>query len=197
MAVTKLDPEMLDVVAAVLAVLDDADASAMLTSLGLSADGKSLVTAANYAAMRTLLGVLADVDKTAWTPTITFDTPGNLAVTYSTQVGRYVRFGSLILAMFSLITSAFTHTTASGALSIAGLPVAVTNSDGGITGSGFLQWQGITKAGYTAMSLQPVAATTTLRLAASGSGQAVANIQASDMPTGGTVRLIGGAVYLV
>lgn len=43
--------------AAARALLDDADATTMLSTLGLSANGKSLVTAADYAAMRTLLSV--------------------------------------------------------------------------------------------------------------------------------------------
>lgn len=38
-------------------VLDDASFDAMLTTLGLTANGKSLVTAADYAAMRTLLSL--------------------------------------------------------------------------------------------------------------------------------------------
>lgn len=197
MAITKLDTDMLDTTAAMLALMDDTTAAAMLTTLGLTANGQSLVTAADYAAMRTLLGVLADTDKTAWTPALTFATPGNLAVTYTTQVGRYVRFGSLIIALFNLVTSSFTHTTASGTLDITGLPVAVTNADGGITGAGFMQWQGITKASYSQMNPQPVAGTSLFRIAASGSGQSVANLTTADAPTGGTVRLIGGLAYLV
>lgn len=43
-------------------LLDDASASAMLTTLGLSANGASLVTAANYAAMRALLDLEAGTD---------------------------------------------------------------------------------------------------------------------------------------
>lgn len=43
--------------AAARALLDDADATTMLSTLGLSANGKSLVTAADYAAMRTLLSI--------------------------------------------------------------------------------------------------------------------------------------------
>lgn len=38
-------------------LLDDADATTALTTLGLTANGKSLVTAADYAAMRSLLSV--------------------------------------------------------------------------------------------------------------------------------------------
>jgi hypothetical protein len=44
-----------DLTAAARAFLDDASSSDMLTTLGLSANGKSLVAAANYAAMKVLL----------------------------------------------------------------------------------------------------------------------------------------------
>lgn len=43
-------------------LLDDADATTMLSTLGLSDNGKSLVTAANYAAMRGLLDLEAGTD---------------------------------------------------------------------------------------------------------------------------------------
>lgn len=46
-----------DFTAAARTLLDDASVDAMLDTLGLTANGKSLVTAANYAAMRTLLEV--------------------------------------------------------------------------------------------------------------------------------------------
>jgi len=44
--------------AAARTVLDDTTLDAMLTTLGLTANGKSLVTATDYAAMRTLLGLV-------------------------------------------------------------------------------------------------------------------------------------------
>jgi hypothetical protein len=48
------------------ALLDDATASDQLTTLGLSANGKSLATAANYAAMRALLDLEPGVDVQAY-----------------------------------------------------------------------------------------------------------------------------------
>lgn len=197
MAVTKVQPEMIDgATAAGLALLAGATADAQLTALGLSTNAASFVKGSDYSTMRTLLGVLADTDKTTWTPALTFITPGNLSVAYSDQVGRYVRIGNLVLAFFSVITSTFTHTTATGALSVTGLPVAVTNTDGNATGAGFMQWQGITKASYTHMVPQAVAGGTLFRVIGSGSGQSVGTVTAADIPTGGTVRFIGCLAYL-
>lgn len=48
------------------ALLDDASASDQLTTLGLSANGKSLVTAADYAAMRTALSLVPGTDVQAY-----------------------------------------------------------------------------------------------------------------------------------
>ena len=51
-----------DLTTAGKALLDDASAAAQLTTLGLSANGSSLVTAADYAAMRALLDLEAGTD---------------------------------------------------------------------------------------------------------------------------------------
>jgi len=47
-------------------LLDDADAAAVMTTLGLTSNGQSLVTAANYAAMRTLLGLVIGTNVQAY-----------------------------------------------------------------------------------------------------------------------------------
>jgi hypothetical protein len=56
----------------------------------------------------------------SWTPVLTFATPGNLSTTYSTQNGkvRRTRDGMVHLSM-DVVTSAFTHTTASGEICLA------------------------------------------------------------------------------
>lgn len=56
-----------------LTLVDDSTAGAFMTTLGITADGQSLITAANYAAMRTALGLVIgtnvqayDADLTTW-----------------------------------------------------------------------------------------------------------------------------------
>ncbi len=60
---------------------------------------------------------------TTYTPVLTFATNGNLSVSYSTQTGNYTRIGPLVFVSISIVTSAFTHTTASGNFQVS-LPVA-------------------------------------------------------------------------
>jgi hypothetical protein len=121
-----------------------------------------------------------------WTPALTFATPGDLSVTYSGQQGRYTRKGREYTLDFRIVTSAFTHTTASGALQITGSPITAASNPSGF-GAGI--WQGITKANYTQVTGQLAAATSTIQLVASGSGQSFSTVTAADMPTGGSVNL--------
>lgn len=139
---------------------------------------------------------LDDYEEGSWTPVLTFTTLGDLAVTYSTQAGSYTKIGRMVCLSFSIITSAFTHTTASGNLTITGLPFTVANTTG-IHGWGGGDWGGITKASYTDMNFAAVQNTATIVLRASGSGVAPASIAAADMPTGGTVVLRGTLSYFV
>lgn len=126
----------------------------------------------------------------SWTPVLTFATPGDLAVTYAAdgQTGRYTKLGDEVTLWGRIVTSAFTHTTAAGAMQITGVPVAALN----VTSFDFmgkLSWEGITKANYTEVALVLAAGASTLTAQASGSGQALSDIAAADMPTGGTVVL--------
>jgi hypothetical protein len=127
-----------------------------------------------------------------WTPVLTFATPGDLSVTYSSNSGTYVKIGNLVIAQFVLITSAFTHTTASGDCQITGLPFA---SGMDFSAHGSLLWAGVTKAGYTAITARVPSATSMIVPQASGSGVAVSNVAAADMPTAGSVVLAGTAQY--
>lgn len=130
-----------------------------------------------------------------WTPVLTFATPGNLSVAYVLQAARYVKSGLMVNASFVILTSAFTFTTASGKVLVTGLPFSSSNNSANDRWYSPIFWQGITKAGYTQMtaSLQPNSAQ--LEVFGSGSGVAVAQIAAADMPTGGQVILAGTIAY--
>src|SRR3990167_3216776 len=91
-----------------------------------------------------------------WTPSITFDTPGDLAVVYTTQFGHFWRIGEIVILSFCLrATGGFTHTTAAGKLLIQGMPfspaVGIDSTDGLISTMqlGSLSYRNITKANYT------------------------------------------------
>ena len=131
-----------------------------------------------------------------WTPTITFATPGDLSVVYSTQNGRYYKFGMIVLLEWNIVTSTFTHTTASGNLRLTGLPFTSVGYGGSLrSGFGNTDWGGIIKANYTDICPFTSENNTIINFAASGSGQTPATIATGDMPTGGTVRLRGNFIY--
>jgi hypothetical protein len=134
---------------------------------------------------------LDDYEEGAWTPVLTFATPGNVAVTYAAQLGSYTKIGRLVILDFFVTTSAFTHTTASGELTITGVPFTAATQIFG----GFLAWSGITKAGYTQITAQ--VQDVRILFNASGSGVSESSVAAADMPSGGTVRLRGSLIYRV
>ncbi len=137
---------------------------------------------------------LDDYEEGTFTPAFTFATPGNLTVVYSQQIGRYTKIGRLVTADFSLITSTFTHTTASGIAGITGMPFTSQNAT--MFAVGPLIWQGINTGGVlTNISVQLGSNATSLEIVASGSGQSATNITTGGMPTGGTVLLRGSITY--
>lgn len=130
-----------------------------------------------------------------FTPVLTFATPGDLAVGYTQQTGFYEQIGNTYFCHFVVITSSFTHTTASGACNITGFPVAGANSNGN-TATAAVQWSGITKAGYTQISGQIPFNSTIMSFLAFGSGVGRTTVTAADMPTGGSVVLLGTVVII-
>lgn len=130
----------------------------------------------------------------SWTPVLTFVTPGNLAVTYTAQVGRYTRVGNLVTVECAIITSAFTHTTASGALQVSGLPFTsqvLTN----YFSVGAVQYQGITAATTPSVVARVDQAKTVVGFFGSGSGVNNVTITPAQMPTGGSVILLFTLTY--
>jgi len=138
------------------------------------------------------VNVLDDYEEGTWTPAITFATPGDLSVAYSTQNGGYTKIGNTVMLDFNIQTSSFTHTTASGDVRVSGLPFT---AGGAYPGS--VIFSGVTKATYT--DLAPIATNqnTYLIVQAGGSGVATSTVKAADMPTAGTIIFQGTVTYKV
>jgi hypothetical protein len=137
---------------------------------------------------------LDDYEEGTWTPAITFATPGNLTVVYSTQGGAYTKVGRQVTAAFQIQTSTFTHTTASGDFQITGLPF--TNNASYIY-TGTMTFSGVTAASHAQIMPQLGTSASLMTLRGSGSGVAAANMNTSNLPTGGTVILRGTITYHV
>jgi hypothetical protein len=138
---------------------------------------------------------LDDYEEGTWTPTITCGTPGNLTIVYAERVASYTKIGREVLCQFHTQTSTFTHTTASGSVSITGFPFTSAN----VTNQhhmGTLWWGGVTKASYTDLGPLVTPNTTSALIVASGSGQARVQTVIGDLPTGGTVGLTGEVFYI-
>lgn len=137
---------------------------------------------------------LDDYEEGTWTPVFTFATAGDLSVSYTTRVATYIKIGQLTNVSFDIVTSAFTHSTASGVAEITGLPFTALTLTG-LSFLGTLQFQGITKSGYTQMNSEILSGGSLVVFNASGSAQFGANLSASDFPTGGNVVLKGTISY--
>jgi hypothetical protein len=83
---------------------------------------KSGITFPATAVAATDANTLDDYEEGTWTPTITYETPGTLSVTYSTQAGTYTKVGNTVTLSFGIRLSGFTKGTASGTLRVGGVP---------------------------------------------------------------------------
>lgn len=139
---------------------------------------------------------LSNYTEGTWTPVLTFATPGDLAVAYTTQLGTYTRVGRLVTVTFNVVTSSFTFTTASGACNITGLPFTSLNVSGQHY-VGTMMVGGITKAGFTQFVPRVTNNVTLVEIMANASGAGSANVVATDMPSGGTVNFRATLTYQV
>lgn len=136
-------------------------------------------------------------DVTAFTPVPTFATPGDLTVTYTSQVGQYTRVGQLV---FISIRLAFTplYTTASGDFQITGLPF--TSASGGTPftfaisdiGAGFT-WP----ASTTSVAAQISGNSAVMVLRGSGNGVVSSTFTTSNLPSNLVKTLTISGCYMV
>ncbi len=134
------------------------------------------------------------VDPSAWTPVLTCAAPGDLDVTYATQIGRVQRIEKLRICTFEIVTSTFSWSTASGSLQITGLP-DVSMSEAQII-SGTVSWSGVTKPNYTQIVPRVGPRSNRVNFVCSGSSQGQSNLAITDVPSTGTKRFTGTVIYI-
>lgn len=131
-----------------------------------------------------------------WTPVLTAATPGNLSVAYSVQIGRYWRDENRVTVYFSIVTSTFTHTTASGNILISGLPFPSENTTS-LDSVGTTLYNGYGAASSEAPHMVPFvqANSSNVRFAVSAPATSIATANITNFPTAGTVQLKGSVTY--
>lgn len=137
-------------------------------------------------------------EQKTWTPTLTFGIPGDLNTTPIFSAGYYHRIGSLVIATFRYASNTFTYTTSAGNLRIAGLPYAANNNSpaSGTLYSGSVilgGWTGGAGYSYTHTYISPGAQY--MEFFMGGSGVAITQVTATQVPSGNAVRAIGNIVY--
>jgi hypothetical protein len=132
-----------------------------------------------------------DIESGSFTPTLTFATPGDLGVSYAAQNGRYLRIADFVLALIHLQATP-THTTASGAARVAGLPFSVDNP---LVATPFQHNANLTyPSGNTSLLIRPEAGTTYCQLIGLGSGS-TGSPGTAQMPSGATQVVRGFVIY--
>jgi hypothetical protein len=157
-------------------------------------------TGYNYTANTPAAGMTSQLlnwyEEGTWTPVFTCGTPGDLAITYSLQVGRYTRTGNRCTLNFSIGSSSFTHTTASGNVTITGLPFP-SNSASGNANLGAMIFQGFTALTFTQLNPNIAVNVSTMTFIASGSGVNSVITTISQYPSGGSISLRGTITYQI
>ena len=134
----------------------------------------------------------------AFTPTLTFATPGDLSVSYAAngQIGSYTRSGNRVTCNIFIQTSAFTYTTATGALRIQGLPYLARNTVNAFS-LGSCVYQGITDAARPQICVRVDPGLNFLSLVSSGPGVPIAFASVANVATGSSIILIVTITYEV
>ena len=138
---------------------------------------------------------LDDYEEGTWTPVVTFTTPGDLNVVYSTRNGYYTKVGRQVTVRVEVVTSTFTYTTATGIIKITGLPFTTSNSGNYDTGA--LVYGGYTSVTNPVLVAVADASATQITFRGSGSGVAAIGPSITQFPTTSSVALIATITYFV
>lgn len=138
---------------------------------------------------------LSNYTEGTFVPTLSFATPGDLSVVYSTHIARYTRIGRMVFGNIYMVCTP-TFTTASGALQISTLPYTVGAYDG--SGAVVLTNTGITfSSGKTYMNAQPVSGATYVYLTQLGSATASSQIGTTNLVSGVAITIEFDFTYSV
>lgn len=163
-------PNVADLVgmsAFVLTLMDDADATAFLATLG--------ITTGN------------------WTPTFTAATVGNLSLSYAFQTGRYLKVGPYYICFGSLRCTP-THSTASGAARIAGLPATAAAGGSGWVmecDGASIDWG----TGYTHLGIRQGGSTNYVDILKNGDNAAGSSLLITNFASASQFTFTFGVVY--
>jgi hypothetical protein len=125
----------------------------------------------------------------SFSPQVTFSTPGDLSVSYTTQVGTASYNSGLLVLNISLDFTP-TFTTASDELIISNLSADMTAfTQAGQVWEGSMYFANITKASYTQFTPVIASGENTIKIRASGSGQALDYVKAANITSGASTKL--------
>lgn len=127
-------------------------------------------------------------DEGTWTPTVTCVTPGDLSVAYTNRTSYWARNGRMV-DLQANFTFTPTYSSASGAISITGLPFQGSSL---AVSRGNLVLTGFNKASYTQVNTAIGVVGTTIAVVASGMNQAAATLAIADLTAGS-----GGVVTVI
>lgn len=133
---------------------------------------------------------LDDYEEGTFTPSLTFATPGDLAVTYTNQLGNYTKIGNRVFIHITLSTSSFTYTTASGIFRTAGFPFTVN----GNCFNPVAAHRGINPTGMESLDLTLIDATTYGQFLACG-GATTVDVDTGDVPSGAVLNVFTTLMY--
>lgn len=137
---------------------------------------------------------LDDYEEGSWTPTLTAS-GSNPTVTYSYQIGNYVKIGRLVYASYFLGWSSLSG--GSGNMKVNGTPFVFAESHGNDDGGGSVtETSGVTyPTGRTFLAPNMRAGTTDFYIVGSGSGLSSTAIDISNFASGGGY-VLGTAIYI-
>ena len=132
------------------------------------------------------------VSETSWTPVFTFGAPGDLAVSYTLQSGRWTQIGNLVTLTFYIAFTP-TFTTSSGFANVNGFPFTAAASPTTNIGSAF--YSHIIFVGNQ-IALEIDASTSEIVFAIFGSGQASTALTTANFVSG-TAYALGGTITIM